>query len=142
MRDDLLDAKAAVDWAVAQVPILQKRIAVWRRSRPYSVEIDTDSEPTEKRYRLTAIKPLDPLVHAEIGVMVHSIRSSLDLLACALAARHEHPESKSTHFPIWKTEAEFLNPKSRPWGFIKLLSQVDQGIIKNLLPYPRGNDLL
>jgi len=99
------------------------------------VEIETDSEPTEKRYRLTEIKPLDPFIHAEIGVMVHSIRSSLVILACT-------PESKSTHFPIWKNESDFLNPRSRPWEYIKRLTQIDQDIIKDLAPHPRGNPLL
>lgn len=143
MRDDLLEAQAAVDWAIAQVPILQKRIAIWRRSRPYTVEIETESEPTEKRYRLTSINPLDSIIHAEIGVMIHSLRSSLDILACALAARNGYPESKSTHFPIWQSAADVANPKSRPWEFIKRLNQVDRDIIvKDLRPYAGGNDLL
>jgi len=67
MRDDLLDAKAAVDWAVAQLPVLQKRVISWRRDKPYSVVIDAESEPGNKLYRLCDIKPLDPLINAEAG---------------------------------------------------------------------------
>jgi hypothetical protein len=37
MRDDLLDAQAAVDWAVAQIPLLQQDFIEWQRRNPYSV---------------------------------------------------------------------------------------------------------
>lgn len=143
MRDDLLDAKAAVDWAVAQLPTLQERIIVWRQGRHYSVSIDVDSEPGQKLYRLVDIKPIDSMISAEAGAILHSIRSSLDVLACTLAARNGHPESRSTHFPIWKSRDAFGDPKSRPFEYIKRLSQVDQDvIIKDLRPYPGGNDPL
>jgi hypothetical protein len=92
--------------------------------------------------RLVGIKPFDPLISAEAGAIIHSIRSSLDLLACALAARNRFPESRGTYFPIWKTEADFLNPKSRVLEKIKRLSEIDQVIIKRLRPYPGGNKLL
>lgn len=139
---DLLDVVAAINWADSQLPVLQERIIRWRQSGPYSVFIDTDSEPGKKLYRLVDVKPLDPIINAEVGAIIHSIRSSLDLLACALATRNGYPGSRSTHFPIWKTEADFLDIKSRPYEYIKRLSQVDQDIIKNLRPYPGGNDML
>ena len=142
MGDDLLDAKAAVDWAVAQIPVMQKRVILWRRDKPYSVAIDTDSDPGKKLYRIVGIKPLDPMINAEAGAIIHSIRSSLDLLACALAARNGFPESRDTYFPIWRTEADFLNPQSQVLKKIKRLSQIDQVIIKGLRPYPGGNKLL
>jgi hypothetical protein len=142
MRDDLLDVKAAVNWAVAQIPVMTKRVILWRRDKPYTVAIDADSEPGKKLYRLVGIKPLDPVINAEAGAIIHSIRSSLDLLACTLAARNGFLESRGTYFPIWKTEADFLDPKSRVLEKIKRLSEIDQVIIKGLRPYPGGNKLL
>lgn len=142
MITDLQDAIAAVDWATSQLPTLQERIISWRRSKPYSVFIDADSEPGKKLYRLIDLKPIDPIISAEAGAIIHSIRSSLDLLACALAARNGFPQSRSTHFPIWKSDSEFLNLKSRPYEYIKRLSQVDRDIITDLRPFPGGNDLL
>lgn len=142
MRADLLDAQACVDWAVAQLPTLQERIIKWRQGRHYSVLIDVDSEPGKKLYRLVDIAPIDPIISAEAGAILHSIRSSLDVLACTLAARHGKPESRSTHFPIWKSKADFDNPKSRPFEYIKWLCEADQAVIKSLAPYPGGNDLL
>jgi len=106
------------------------------------VTIDADSDPGKKLYHLTNIKPIDPIINVEIGLIIHSIRSSLDILACALAARNCFPESKSTYFPIWKTHDDFLDPKSSVLKKIKRLSQIDQDIVKGLCPYPGGNDLL
>jgi hypothetical protein len=67
----------------------------------------------------------------------------LDILACALAARNGFSDSNSTHFPIAKDIADFSDPKSGPMGKIKRLSQVHKDIIiKQLKPYPGGDDLL
>ncbi|MDE2476079.1 MAG: hypothetical protein KGO48_13580 [Alphaproteobacteria bacterium] len=143
MRGDLLDAQSAVDWAVAQLPVLIKRIIKWKRDEPYTTRIDTDSEPGKKVYRLTNVKTFDPLINAEAGVIIHSIRSSLDILACALAARNGFPESRSTHFPMAKAASDFSNPQSHVVEQIKRLSDVDKStIIKDCRPYPGGDDLL
>jgi hypothetical protein len=142
MRDDLSEAEAAIDWAYAQLPVLQKRIIKWRNNRNYSVVIDVDSEPGKKLYRLDKIRPFDLLISAEAGAIIHSIRSSLDLLACALAARNGYPESRSTQFPIWKSRKAFEDCRTRPFDHIKELSGADQDMIKSLRPYPGGNDKL
>jgi hypothetical protein len=143
MRPDLLDAEAAIDWAITQLPVLEKRIIKWRQDKPYTVSIDTDSDPSKKLYRIRNIKPLSPIINAEAGAIIHSIRSSLDLLTGALAARNGFPDSTSTYFPIWESEEEFLtNRDPRPLKKIKRLSQVCQDNIKSLKPYPGGNDLL
>lgn len=60
MANDLLDAKAAIDWAISQIPVLTERIIAWKRDRPYAVRIDTDTEPGKKLYRLTDIKSVPP----------------------------------------------------------------------------------
>lgn len=146
LRPDLYDAEAAIDWATAQLPILTERIIGWRRDKPYTVWIDADSEPGQKLYRLRDIKPMPPIINAEAGAIIHSIRSSLDLLACALAARNSFPDSTTTYFPIWKSKDAFDAPpgdKTNPTlKKIERLSQAHQVIIKSLKPYPEGNDML
>jgi hypothetical protein len=146
MRPDLLDAEAAIDWAVAQLPTLTERVIRWKQTKPYTIAIDADSEPGKKVYRFSDIKPIDPIINAEAGAIIHSIRSSLDLLACALAARNGFPDSTCTYFPIWKTKEAFDAPEGRRsnpvLGYIKRLSQGNQVIIKALKPFPGGNDLL
>lgn len=146
MRPDLLDAEAAIDWAVSQLPVLEERIETWRRGKPYAVRIDVNTNPGKKLYRLVDVRPLDPVINAEAGAIIHSIRSSLDLMVCALAARNGYPDSTDTYFPFWKTKEAFEAPagrKSNPvLRDIRRLTDGNQGIIKALKPYPGGNDLL
>lgn len=144
MRDDLLDASAAVDWAKAQLPVLQERINFWMANEPYSIRIDTNTEPGTKIYRLCNIKPFDPIITAEAGAIIHSVRSSLDVLACTLATRNGFPGDKGTYFPIWKSESALLADAGKgPMEKIKRLAQVDKDIIvKDIKPYRGGNDLL
>jgi hypothetical protein len=40
MRNDLLGAQASVDWAVAQIPILDQRLMTWKRSSPYEIVME------------------------------------------------------------------------------------------------------
>ena len=138
MRDDLRDARAAIDWAAAQTPVLVERIERWKTSA-YSVRIDTATDASKKIYRICNINPLDPLINAEAGVILNSLRSSLDLLVCALAARNGWPNCNHSYFPIWKSESDFMKPNSDAAKKIKLLSPTDQGIIRDQRPYPTGH---
>ena len=143
MRADLLDAQACIDWAIAQLPKMQERVINWRRSKPHSFTIDKETEPGKKLYRFRDIRPLDPIVNVEAGVIIHSIRSSLDVLACTLAARNGYPGSTTAYFPIAKSAADFTDPKSGPSKKIERLRKDDQTvIIEDLRPYPGGNDTL
>ena len=98
MRDDLLDAQAAVDWAVAQIPILEERFSTWQRSRPYELIVEPDSDPSREVLIARQKIGLDPLLSAEAGAIINSARSALDLLAAALAARNGVKPSQHTHF--------------------------------------------
>ena len=44
MRDDLLDAQAAVDWAKTQIPLLQEGFLEWQKARPYRVVKEPDPQ--------------------------------------------------------------------------------------------------
>ena len=96
---DLLDAIAAVSWATSQLSTLEERISAWVQGEPYSVLIDIVSEPAKKLYRLVDIKPIDPIINAEAGVIIHSIQSSLDLLACATRRTQRLPRVEKYAFP-------------------------------------------
>jgi hypothetical protein len=78
MREDLLDAQAGVDWANAQIPILEARIKAWRQSPPYDLIEDLDPQNGEKLYKLANIRRLPPIVNAEAGLIINSLRCSLD----------------------------------------------------------------
>jgi hypothetical protein len=59
MRDDLLDAQAAVDWAAAQIPELQKRLTAWERDSTYVLMVEADADP---RYNLLVVSHKDRLI--------------------------------------------------------------------------------
>jgi hypothetical protein len=134
---DLLDAQAAIDWAVDQQPRLEKRIAEWTDS--YSTHMAVENG--RKAYYVTA-NPIPAVINAETGSIINSIRTSLDLLASALAARNGYTGSRTVYFPVCKNFAEFQNTKSGGRAKIKLLSAADQATIESLRPYQGGEDLL
>src|SRR6516165_9030449 len=99
---DLFDAQAAIEWATRQLVVLQDRIDRWANSYTTRIAI----EGGRKAYYLT-IPPLPPIVNTETGSIINSIRTSLDLLASALAARNGFPGSRSVYFPICQSLATF-----------------------------------
>jgi hypothetical protein len=139
MRDDLLDAKACIAWAISDLPILKERYEAWARDKPYAVVRDFDSEPGKQLIRLRDVKPIPLTLNAEVGAILHSIRSSLDLLAVALAERNGAVEPKDVYFPIFDSAAAFADGAVKK---IKRLSDTDRSAIENLKPYKGGNDLL
>lgn len=44
MREDLLDAQAAVDWAEAQLKTFISRLSTWKATNPYVAIAETDSD--------------------------------------------------------------------------------------------------
>jgi hypothetical protein len=134
---DLLDAQAAIDWAIDQQPRLAKRITDWAGS--YSTRIAV--EGGRKAYYVTA-NPVPAIINAETGSIINSIRTSLDLLASALAARNGYAGSRQTYFPVCRSLADFQNAKVGGLAKIKRLSAADQATIASLKPYQGGDDLL
>lgn len=141
MRADLLDAQAAVDWAVAQIPTLEQRLKSWHDAEPYRFFEERHPEIGKKLIKLRVMAPLPAIVSAETGAIINSIRSSLDLLAASLAKRNGVTPSSKNYFPFFATEDAMLDPKkgleSKKW-----LTKWERDIIKGLKPYRRGNDLL
>jgi hypothetical protein len=69
MRDDLLDAQAAVDWAVSQLPTLDARIVAWGKSDSYSVRIDSNHQIGKKAYYVS-VNPI-PAINQRRGWRNH-----------------------------------------------------------------------
>src|ERR1700720_4632543 len=100
MRDDLLDAQACVDWAITQKNILRGHLIAWDQIPPYRIVAEPHAEPGKKVLRLRAVVPVPPLINAQVGAMINSIRSSLDLLTSRLAERAGYTGKEDSHFPI------------------------------------------
>ena len=105
MRDDLLDAQAAVDWAVSQNHVLHQRVMAFINGKPYAVVQEVDPHSRQKVTKIAKVTPIPRVIKAETGAIVHSIRSSLDLLATVLAERNGAT--------VWQASAELRARHSR-----------------------------
>jgi len=143
MRDDLLGAQAAVDWSVSQIEVLSDRINGWIQSSPYTAvtEPDGDSGYDIIKARLVG-EPLPLVINAEAGAIINMIRSSLDLLAVALAERNGAIGPKDVYFPIADDVLSFIDPKGGAIEKIYRLSTADRAQIKKLKPYEGGDNIL
>jgi hypothetical protein len=140
MRADLLDAKAALDWANTQIPLLQQSFIEWVRANPYHVT----KEPHLDGGGDAAVvydQPFPLTFNAWVGAIINSLRSSLDLIAAALATRNGANPSADTHFPIFRCLHDFIDPltgiESKKW-----LSKSEVATIKSFKPYDGGDDSL
>jgi hypothetical protein len=138
MRSDLLDAQAAVDWAIAQIATLQGNILRWQQSRPYELRMEPDPLTGEQLIVTHETSPLTPLINAEVGAMINSLRSSLDLLAAALARRNTPRRKTNTYFPIRASLRDFRHT-IKTIGNEQWLSKAEITKIENIKPY-RGGD--
>jgi hypothetical protein len=109
MRDDLLDAQAALCWAVAQITLLQQGFIEWQRRNPYTVVQERDPE-TGENIAVAYDQPFPLTFNAEVGAIINSLRSSLDLLAAALATHNGIKPSNRTHFPIFDSLHTMIDP--------------------------------
>jgi hypothetical protein len=143
MRDDLLDAQAAVDWAVAQIPCLEERLVAYLGRRPYDISMEPD--PDQSGHILMVFHSLgapDAVLNAEVGAIVNSLRTSLDLLFTALVERNTGMEvRRDTYFPILPDASNFLGTIEKHEAENRL-SSAQAVTIKNIRPYKGGNDAL
>jgi hypothetical protein len=141
MRDDLLEAYAAADWAISHLEGFQRRLKTWIDHPPYSLVEEPHPEMGKKLFKLRVDSPLPATFNAEVGAIINTIRTSLDLLASALARRNGKKPSADRHFPIYPSLYDFIDPlnvaKRKDW-----LSERERSLIEKLKPYRGGNDRL
>jgi len=142
MQSDLLDAQAAIDWAVAQLPALQGRVESWGKGPRYRLVMEPHPEIGKKLIKLADVKALDPIVNAEVGAIINSIRSSLDILITSVALRHGYTNTKHTYFPIAASRDDFINGDYKGHKAIQALPKKERTIIENLEPWRGGNQNL
>lgn len=141
MRGDLLDAYAAVEWGESQFPILMGRFRTWEAQNVRLRAVDLNP-PTGKLVAVaSAEEDLPAIFHAEVGAIIGSFRSALDLLAATLARRKGVPPSSDTHFPFFRSREAMLHP-SQGIKRKKGLSAADVAVIESLAPYDGGNKFL
>jgi hypothetical protein len=142
MRDDLLDARAAVDWAVAQTAAFDDRIKSWT-SVNFDVRIEDTPAPASHNRVIALLKePLPRVFNVEFGAYLNAIRTSLDILAVALAKRHRVTQLSDVYFPVAKSALAFAAGNYKGSKFVNGLPGVDRRIIESLEPYQRGHKYL
>jgi hypothetical protein len=142
MQDDLLAPQADIDWAISQLPILDARMTAWRQGCSHTVVEDLDSQPGQKFIRVRNVKPMPLIINAEVGAIINSIRSSLDVLAVTLAERHGAVAPKDIYFPICRSQGQFFAKENGGHKKIHRLSNADKMVIEHLQPYNTGNNTL
>jgi len=141
MREDLLDAYGAIDWAVSQLPVLEQTFKAWFDAPPYLLVEEPHPEMGKKLFKLEINRELPATANAAVGAIINSIRTSLDILAASLARRNGKSPNADRHFPIYLSIMGFIDPlevlERKKW-----LSERERGIIEGLKPYDGGHDLL
>jgi hypothetical protein len=140
LRDDLLDAQAALNWAETEIPRLQNALLQWTKD-PYRVVKEPD--PDYGGYAIVACErvPFPLIFNAWTGAIINSLRSVLDLVAASLASRNGVKPSHCTHFPIFRSLHDMIDPidglESKKW-----LSKNERSTIEALRPYKGGDDTI
>jgi hypothetical protein len=143
IRDDLLDAKASVDWAVAQLPTLEQRFKAWGESAAFQLVGDDSHPETGKHFiKLRVTEPFPRIVNAEVGAIINGLRSSLDILASTIADRYPELGQNDVYFPIAKSADAWMKGDYKGSKFIKSLPATVSGIFETVKPYSGGNNAL
>jgi hypothetical protein len=142
MRDDLTEALAAVQWADTHIPVMNRRFIIWKQRGPYDLVVEPDPEDATRELLVAYLNaPLDSLIHGDIGAIINSMRTALDILMSALLTGHGIKPNSKAHFPVRSTEAEFLTSvatlESRKW-----ISAAEAVAIKRTKAYKGGDRVL
>lgn len=139
MRPDLSEAVASVEWAVANFPALGQRLNDWLRG---NVEVGPKEMPLpETHNRIIALqKAALPLAFSvEVGAYINALRTSLDLLATAMAYHYGVPRPDDAYFPVARSEVAFQTRDFKGQKFIAALPESERRLFEALKPYQGGN---
>jgi hypothetical protein len=110
--------------------------------RPYDVVMEPD--PDQSGHVLMvfySLGPPDAVLNAEVGAIINSLRTSLDLLFTALIERNGMVVDRSTYFPVTPDSSNFLGTIEKHEAEHRL-SKAEATAIKNMRPYKGGNDTI
>src|SRR5271166_701864 len=108
------------------------------RAGPFIAITHSDSESTQETWQIEPTDPIPRIINVETGMIIHALRSSLDLLANVLAARNGYAGSKDVYFPVCDKKANWT-VKHGGAEKIRRLSDSHIATIESLQPY-HGRD--
>jgi hypothetical protein len=110
MKADLEDALVPVKWAQAQIPTLVQRLIDWNRTGPYEVVVEPYPQRPDREALVAYLKkPLDPVIIGDVGAIINSVRTALDLLMAAVIGRHGVVTDRTPGFPIRTKATDFYD---------------------------------
>lgn len=141
VRYDLLDAVATIEWAETNFLGFEQRLNSWIDDNVYVETRDGGVGSFYDFIVLVKRTPLPLTFNAEFGAYINAIRSSLDMLAIALAKRNGTSNLRDVCFPIARSSVDFA--RSKHWKKLKeVISTSDEQSIEAIKPYADGNELL
>jgi hypothetical protein len=124
------------------LPVFTKRIETWLREN-VDLRIAYCEPPISHSPAVARPKARLPLsFNVEFGAYINAIRSSLDILATALAIRYRIDNSEDAYFSVAKSAAAFASGNYKGSKFIKRLPTTERTLIEELKPYKGGNEPL
>ena len=137
--DPLSGPKLKIERAKRHIKELHAEVATFLSRKPYErvTEKNVEKGVYELKVRMTECVP--PEFATAIGDVIHNLRTSLDLLACALPKKSDTTSVSGIYFPFGKTFQIFETEAARK---IKKLSPTAKRFIHRLKPYKGGNDTL
>ncbi len=133
-----LGSFAKIKRTESQINDLNAKVTEFLDSCPCERRCEINTDGTKEVWSFVASVPIPIEFAVMTGEILFNLRSSLDQMACELAAI-ESGSSKNTYFPFGKTldifESEILSKA-------KKMSSDAKDMIRALQPYNGGNDLL
>lgn len=142
MRDDLLEAEANIDWVESQFNPLETELYEWARVNLYPAIEELPSDSPNSLVVILQKTSLPLSLNVRVGTYLNVIRSALDLLASALAIRHNACRVDKAYFPVAHSADRFARGDYKGSELVNGLPAVERAKIEALKPYQGGNELL
>jgi hypothetical protein len=138
---DLEYARANIDWAEANLPSFEQRLQAWLDTNLHTGIREIKENPDQNLAILFEKEPFPLAFSVECGSYINTIRSSLDILATALATRHGLGGNREipVYFPIAENEKAFRSNGYKGHQFVNALPNVERALIESIKPYQGGN---
>jgi len=120
-----------------QLNTLKAEIATFIDARPYMPDVHFNRKTKRLTLVVNVQKPPDPMWGIQVGEIVHNFRSALDHVVWELAG-HPPARTTKTQFPIFDTEAGFLDHGTK--RFLENVDPVAVALIKSEQPFFRRRD--
>lgn len=119
MYHPLEGARAKIARANEHLEELRVEWHVFIADQPYGIRIEADPDPTCYLFYFEVRREIPMRMSVIAGDIVHNLRSALDHSIAALAYKHTGKHNRSSAFPVYTSEDQFLaavkfpkNPRS------------------------------